>query len=227
MSPDERRTFEERVNSLPWYHQIDLGDGILSPGMIKLEMLHAQADAYFQMPLAGRTVLDVGCWDGFNSFEARRRGAARVLATDHFAWSDKCWGRREAFDLAHARVAPEIEVMDIDIPDMTPDRIGIFDVVLFCGVLYHLRNPLQSLETVAKLVGSALIIETHLDAHRLKRPAMVFYPGAELGNDPTNWWGPNIACVTAMLKDVGFDRIAYTKHPSHSRSRGIFHAYRQ
>jgi hypothetical protein len=67
--------------------------------------------------------------------------------------------------------------------------------MLFAGVLYHLRHPLFELERVAKLVSSELIVEMHLDAMDYDRPAMVFYPGAELNSDDTNWWGPNRACV--------------------------------
>src|ERR1700761_4723335 len=97
-----RETSLKEVNHLPWHHQIDFGDGILSPGVVKIDVLREQADVYFKDGIAGKTFLDIGCWDGFNSFEARRRGAARVLATDHFAWSDRCWGNRRSFDIARA-----------------------------------------------------------------------------------------------------------------------------
>jgi tRNA (mo5U34)-methyltransferase len=76
-----------RVHELPWHHQIDFGNGLLSPGNTKISTLKAQADVYFRHCIDGKDFLDIGCWDGFNSFESRRRGAARVLATDHFAWS--------------------------------------------------------------------------------------------------------------------------------------------
>lgn len=214
-----------RIDALPWHHQLDFGNGLLTPGNTKIEVLRAQAAIYFDRPLEGQSVLDIGCWDGFNSFEAYRRGAARVLATDHFAWSEKCWGKREAFDLAREYLAPSVEVMDIDLPELTAERVGVFDIVLFLGVLYHLRHPLAALEAVSKLVRSTLIIETHLDALDIGRPAMIFYPGAELANDPTNWWGPNIKCVTAMLGDVGFSNVTHTRHPFYA-TRGIFHARR-
>jgi tRNA (mo5U34)-methyltransferase len=55
---------------------------------------------------------------------------------------------------------------------------------------------------------------------------MVFYPGSELANDPGNWWGPNPACVLAMLRDVGFSEVQYMPHPIVGRTRGIFHATR-
>ncbi len=215
----------QRINALPWHHQIDFGNGILSPGNTPIATLRAQADVYFRDIIAGKTLLDVGAWDGFNSFEAKRRGAARVLAADHFAWSDECWGKRASFELARQCLAPEVEVMDIDLPDMTPEAVGTFDIVLFAGVFYHLRNPFLALENIAKLAKEWLIVETHMDALDVSRPAMIFYPTTELANDHTNWWGPNRPCVESMLKDVGFAHVEFTVHPHHA-NRGIFRGRR-
>lgn len=216
----------QQINNLPWHHQIDFGDGILSPGNTKIEVLRAQADIYFRVGIEGKSFLDIGCWDGFNSFEAKRRGASRVLATDHFAWSDQCWGDRRSFELARAHLAPDVQVMDVDLPGLVPARVGQFDVVLFAGVFYHLRHPLYVLENVANVATYAFIVETHLDAVNQDRPMMVFYPGRELADDPTNWWGPNPQCVKAMLHDIGFPRVEYTPHPIYA-NRGIFHGLRQ
>jgi tRNA (mo5U34)-methyltransferase len=225
MNAEEQQTLRERVNALPWFHQIDFGNGIVSPGRIAIETLRKQADVYFRGGIAGKSVLDIGCWDGYNSIEAMCRGASRVLATDHFAWSDGCWGKREAFELARAHLAPAIEVMDSVIHDLTTGRIGTFDIVLFAGVLYHVRNPLRVLTSLAPLAKEVFIVETHLDARWVRRPAMIFYPGREQDNDPTNWWGPNAACVEAMLRDVGFAEVRHTPNPA-ARRRGIFHATR-
>ena len=225
MNPEEQQALRERVNALRWFHQIDFGDGIVSPGVTAIGQLRKQADIYFGDNLGGKSVLDIGCWDGYYSIEAVRRGAGRVLATDHFAWSEQCWGMRESFELARKHLAPAIEVTDVDVADLTVERVGTFDIVLFSGVLYHMRHPLLMLERVAPLAKEKLILETHLDARWQIRPAMIFYPGRELGNDPTNWWGPNKACVEAMLRDVGFPEVRYTRHPA-IRSRGIFHATR-
>jgi tRNA (mo5U34)-methyltransferase len=212
-----------KVNSLRWFHQLDLGDGIITPGYTSLEVLRASADAFFNMPLSGKSVLDIGCYDGFYSFEALRRGAAHVLAADHFMWhSDpRC---REAFELARSRIAPDLPDIDIDVLDMTQEVPGKFDIVLFAGVLYHMRNPFLSIERVAPLVREVMVLETHLDALEEVRPAMIFYPTDEQNNDPSNWWGPNPACVEAMLTDVGFSRIVHRDHPVFGASRGIFYA---
>jgi tRNA (mo5U34)-methyltransferase len=100
-----------------------------------------------------------------------------------------------------------VESLEIDVPDISPERVGSFNVVLFIGVLYHLRHPLLGLERAASVAKDTLIVETVLDAHWMRRPAMVFYPGSERNGDPTNWWGPNAACVIAMLKDLGFKQV--------------------
>jgi tRNA (mo5U34)-methyltransferase len=116
--------------------------------------------------------------------------------------------------------------MDIDVFDLTPQAVGTFDVVLFSGVLYHMRHPFLAIERIAPLATEVLVLETHLDALNVDRPAMVFYPTTELNNDPTNWWGPNPACVEAMLSDIGFRTVTYQPHPIHAPTRGIFKAIR-
>jgi len=216
---------QDKINQLNWFHSIDFGDGILSPGKGTLAALSAQAAIYFPESLTGKTILDIGCWDGFYSLAAARQNAARVLATDHFAWSPEGWGDRRAFDLVQKEVAPDIEVLDIMVEDLSVDRVGNFDIVLFSGVFYHLRHPFLILESVARLANETFIVETVLDALSEVRPAMIFYPGTELGGDKTNWWGPNRPCVEAMLRDVGFGRVDFDPHPTIPQ-RGSFRATR-
>jgi tRNA (mo5U34)-methyltransferase len=190
-------------------------------------VLRAEADAIFgPWDLRAKSVLDIGAWNGNFSFEAKRRQAERVLAADHFCWTAEIAGRA-TFDLARAALDLEIEELDIDVPDLTPDRIGQFDVVLFLGVFYHLVDPIRALQNLAALTKEVAVIETHLDLRGLERPAMVFYPGAELNKDPTNWWGPNRQCMEALLKLVGFGRVVYQPHPIAKGARGIFHAYKE
>jgi tRNA (mo5U34)-methyltransferase len=216
---------QQRVEALPWFHELDLGGGVVTPGLAKREVLHAQADLYFKDGVDGLSVLDVGCWDGFNSFEAKRRGAGRVLATDRFAWAHG-WGSRKSFELARDQLGLDIDVMEIDVEDLSAKTVGTFDLVLFCGVLYHLRDPFVALARVGELCARTIVVETHLDALDLDRPAMVFYPGDALAGDPTNWWGPNPACLKAMLGEIGFTRVEYAPNPAYA-SRGIFHGYRE
>jgi tRNA (mo5U34)-methyltransferase len=182
----------------------------LAPGLVtpapertrdRLDLLRLPSD------LTGRSVLDIGAWDGFFAFEAERRGATRVVAADHFAWHGGNWSDKSGFELARRALRSRVEDVDIDVMDLSPERVGSFDVVLFLGVLYHLRHPLLALERVASVTEGQLILETHVDLTWLRRPAMAFYPRLELEWDPTNWWGPNAAAVCAMLRDVGFSRV--------------------
>jgi len=211
--------FIPRAEQLKWFHQIDLG-GYITPGVAPIAILKAQADVYFREGIQGKSVLDIGCWDGFNSFEAKKRGASRVLATDHYVWTGGGWGNRECFNLANDALGLNIEAMDIDLPDINEKTVGRFDIVLFCGVFYHLRNPFLGLELAAKVCDDLLVVETHLNALDINKPAMIFYPTNELNNDGSNWWGPNPACVSGMLKDLGFIP-EYMAHPIH-KGRGIF-----
>jgi tRNA (mo5U34)-methyltransferase len=205
MNRDELRA---RVDALRWYHTLDLGDGVVTRGVDKT----AERLSRVGLPedLSGRSVLDIGAWDGFFSFEAERRGAARVVATDYYAWHGVGWGTgqgKAGFELARTALGSRVEDVDLDVMDLSGDQVGAFDVVLFLGVLYHLRNPLLALERVASVTKGLLILETVVDMVGVRRPVAAFYPGRELNGDPTNWWGPNPSAVIAMLRSVGFTRV--------------------
>jgi tRNA (mo5U34)-methyltransferase len=204
-------TLKRRVSEIEWYHSIDLGHGIVTPG----HDLSSSRLPWIGMPkdLTGMTVLDVGAWDGFFSFEAERRGARRVLAVDSFSWSGQGWGTKAGFHLAREALGSKVEDRDVDVLDLSAATVGVFDLVLFLGVLYHMRHPLLALERIASVTGRQLILETDVDLLGSPRPAMAFYPADELRRDPTNWWGPNPAAVSAMLKDVGFRRVDVVSPP--------------
>lgn len=193
------------VEQLKWWHPIDLGGGLVTPG---IDVTPGRL-IEIRMPedLSGLTVLDIGAWDGFFSFEAERRGARRVLATDSYSWDGGGWGTKKAFELARRALGSRVEDKSIDVLDLSPETVGVFDVVLFLGVLYHMRHPLLALERVASVTTRQLIMQTQVDMLAVPRPAMAFYPGNELGGDPTNWFGPNPAAVRAMLETVGFRKI--------------------
>jgi len=223
MSTDLR----SRVDAIRWFHTIDLGGGVVTPGIDDSPVRLARV----QLPpsLEGKTVLDIGAWDGFFSFECERRGAARVVAADHFSWHGPGWGTKAGYTLAHQALGSRVEDVDIDVMDLSPDRIGTFDVVLFLGVLYHLRHPLLALERVASVTRDYLIVETVVDLVGFRRPAMAFYPGRELNNDPTNWWGPNLPAVRGMLESLGFrEVIVPTPLPNaaYRAARALYHRVR-
>lgn len=214
-----------RVAEIQWFHSIDLGNGIITPGMYK-DPQRKLIELGFPDNMEGKTVLDVGAWDGFFSFEAERRGAARVLATDSFCWNEESWGSKKGFLLAREALQSRVEDKTIDVMDLSPELVGTFDVVLFLGVLYHLRHPLLALEVIASVTRDLLILETETDLVDLRLPAMAYYPDKELNNDPTNWWAPNPAALCAMLKTVGFRRTEIVHHPR-SRLYRLAKAFKQ
>ena len=243
-------TVRSEVDALRWYHTIDLGSGVVTKGVddtpARLPLLRLPSD------LSGQSVLDIGAWDGFFSFEAERRHAKRVVATDHYSWHGQGWGTgkgKAGFELARRVLGSRVEDCDIDVLDLSVERVGTFDLVLFLGVLYHLPNPLLALERVSAVTSRCLVLETVVDMVGIGRPAAAFYPGSELNNDPTNWWGPNHAAVCGMLAAVGFTRVDVVTpprsalfraarainhvikgrnrlRPAFRQDRAVFHAYK-
>ncbi len=208
-----------------WWHSIDLGDGVVTPGRKSLaEMAVEFARTFDKLDLDGSSLLDIGAWNGGFSVEAKRRGAARVAALDHVTWNVPAWRGRESFDLVNSRLDLGMEAIDLDLdsPGLSLGSLGEFDFVLLLGVFYHLKDPLAALREAAAIATKALVVQTYLEETADPRPAMMFYPGSELGDDPTNWWGPNAACMISLLKDAGFARVEITPYGN----RGVFHAFR-
>src|SRR5262245_1284794 len=174
-----------------WWHSIDFGDGIVTNGAKSSEVLRRELESLRLPDLGGKTVLDIGAYDGFYSFEAERRGAKRVVALDHYAWSldlpnsiaywRDCARRgvpplpseetpfwqpdslpgKHAFDTAHKILNSNVEVVVGDYMAMDLRPLGQFDVVLYMGVLYHMENPLASLRRLASVTRGLAVIETH------------------------------------------------------------------
>lgn len=145
-----------------------------------------------------------------------------MLATDHFVWKHYS---RETFDIARSALNLDVEAIDIDVLELSPERVGTFDVVLFLGVFYHQFDPISGLVNAANLAKEVLIVETHIESLFTHRPTMVFFPESELSNDLTNWWGPNPALMVALLKSFGFTKVD-AAWSLKGGSRAVFHAWR-
>jgi len=220
MNPEDIRA---EVAKVGWWHRIDLGHGIITPGTDdsprKLARLGMPAD------LTGQSVLDIGAWDGFFSFEAERRGAARIVAIDA-SWTGPDGGpTKYGFACAHRALNSRVEAHHLSAYDLDPASIGVFDLVLFLGVLYHVRDPLGALERVRSVTRGTAIIETETDMLSTRRPALGFYPGAELNADPSNWFAPNVPALMGMVRAAGFSGASV--HSRSSLPHRIGRAYRQ
>ena len=205
-----------------WFHNIDLHGVPTAPnhalGDYPTVKWHKFAHAIPE-DLRGKTVLDIGCNAGFYSIEMKRRGADRVLGID----TDEEY-------LAQARFAAEVLRQEIEFRQLCVYDLAElherFDIVLFMGVLYHLRHPLLALDLIHKYVagdllvfqsmqrGSQNVMPLQVDYHFWDTdvfnnedfPRMYFIEN-KYASDPTNWWIPNRACSEAMLRSSGFTII--------------------
>jgi len=207
----------------PWFHRIDLGGGLFT----KTESVMGEPVDHPLGPwqtiqkllprnLTGKTVLDVGCNAGFYAFEAKRRGAKRVLGVD---------GQRQ-----HVRQALfvrkvlglEVEFRRLNVYELNPRTIGQFDITLALGLLYHLKHPVLALENLYQVTKELLIIETAIMPpertpesfmHPLGEAQMLLHPLALVENPAGvkeqifNWFLPGVEALKAWLRAAGFDEV--------------------
>ncbi len=173
----------EEILSLEWFHSIRLSENFVTPGRKSLNILEMELQKLKLPDLRGKSVLDVGAYDGFFSFAAERLGAKRVVALDHYVWSTdmasytKDWREskrtggdlppphksahwypdslpgKKPFDLARNIMSSKVEPFVGDFMSMDLTQLGKFDVVLFLGVLYHLENPFEAIKKLFTLVS--------------------------------------------------------------------------
>jgi tRNA (mo5U34)-methyltransferase len=192
-----------QINQINWFHHYDVETfGFATQGKKGIvNRDEAQLWGFGPEVFAGKSVLDVGAWDGYYSFLAEKMGASRVLSTDHFCWGGPGWGSKAGFDLVHTLLGSRVESREIDVPDISPATVGTFDVVMFLGVLYHLPNPLAGLQAMAEVTNELLIVETTYE--KLDESKALFELRPErLRGDPTNYWSPNIRGIGEALAGV-------------------------
>ena len=214
-------SLQQQIETLgPWFHNMELAPGIWTAPSHFLGNYPAVKFAHFRDTLPadmrGMTVLDIGCNGGFYSLEMKRRGADRVVGIDtldHY--------------LRQARFAAEIAGLDIEFRNLSVWEVASlherFDLVIFMGVLYHLRHPLLALDLIHEHVAKDLLLFQSLqrgstdiaavdENYEFEAPAPFDEPGypklhfveRRYSHDETNWWIPNRACTEAMLRSSGF-----------------------
>ncbi len=201
-----------------WWHSIDVGNGRVTTGVHQLaELQHNYAQFHLPDDLSGKRLLDIGCWDGFYTFEAERHGA-QVTSID--VW------RPEKYFIAHDALKSKAVFHEHSVYELARAKLGGHDIVLFLGVLYHLKHPLLALERVCELTDDFAVIETHAvdNIFDTPRPVMEFYEVDQLGGQYDNWWGPNSECVMQMARAAGFVR---TEALRIDPTRAVVKAYRR
>ena len=224
---------QTEADKIAWFHSIDLGGGVTTRGIAQAITAEELPD------FAGRTTLDIGAWDGKYSFLAERMGASRVVALDHYAWGvdmaargqywDECraagvlpdhskdltefWREnlpgQAGFKFAKQALRSSVEPLVGDFMTMDLASVGSFDVVLYLGVLYHMKEPLTALERVRQVTNEIAVIETQaLWLEGLEpRPLLDFFAGDDVARDFGNWYVPTIEALHAMCKGAGFTSV--------------------
>ena len=193
------------LNRTGYWHSFELPDGTEIRGANSLESQKVRLGT-FNVPqdLRGKRALDIGTWDGWFAFELERRGA-EVVAIDVID--------NPLFRDLHRRFESRVEYRQMDVYDINPAAIGQFDVVLFMGVLYHLKHPLLGLERICSVtrgmagVDSFVLQGGFANGVAVDRPIMEFFEHDEFGGQTDNWCAPNVACLMAFCRTAGFARV--------------------
>jgi tRNA (mo5U34)-methyltransferase len=210
---------EAEVRKLgPWFHNMEVAGVQTAPEHFLGDYPRLKWEKFahaIPADLSGKSVLDIGCNAGFYSMEMKRRGAERVLGID----SDERYLQQARFAAAMAGVEIEFRRMSVyDVGTLGEE----FDLVLFMGVLYHLRHPLLALDLLHEVVRETLVFQSMLRGsadvmdlagdYEFEERSMfdedaypkLFFVEQRYAHDPTNWWIPNRACAEAMLRSAGF-----------------------
>ena len=216
----EQKEIIQRIGGFEWYHSINLGHGIVTPGAFN----HQPHLSDYRLPerLDGLRVLDVATFDGFWAFEFERRGAAEVIAMDieSFNEVDLPPMRKEripkedldrktglGFNIAKDILGSKVERKTRNIYALSPDWMGKFDMVFCSDLLLHLMNPMKALQNIYSVVsGSAIIVEPYDPELNLISPyrEVFHYKG---GEGKCLWWMFSLNGLEKMIYDAGFSRV--------------------
>ena len=216
---DPERAREAVARNPLWYHTIDVAPGVSTPGVFDLRPV---VDRLPWPDVRGKRCLDVGTYDGFLAFELERRGAAEVVATDisdHAEWDhevrlggqstellEEIAGEKGAgFEIARELLGSSVEKREINAYDLSPERVGEFDVVVCGSLLLHLRDPLRALAGIRSvcrgLFMSAEQVDLTLTRIHPRRPIARIDGTSGRGQ----WWIANAAGHLRMIEAAGFD----------------------
>jgi tRNA (mo5U34)-methyltransferase len=205
------RRWRGQFDQSGWWHSFELPDGRKIDGVNDIESLKRRLSIFpIAEDLSGKRVLDIGAWDGWFSFEMERRGA-EVVSVDNTESAN--------FLYLHRELKSKVEYRILDIYELTPERLGQFDIVLFLGVLYHLKHPLLALERICALTTGFAAVGSYTSPDT-GPPIMEYYEIDELGGQFDNWVGPNPSCLLAMCRTAGFARVDLLDVMKHGTSVG-------
>ncbi len=201
-----------------WHQRFELVPGVWTPGVSSVDWYCEMA----QLPadLSGRTVLDIGTSNGGTAFELERRGAARVVAVDIFD--------PDYFGVAALTefLGSGVEFVRCTVYELAQRFRDPFDLVIFWGVLYHLRHPLLALDNVRTVTAGTASLESAVCDSELRRRQRAqrlvhFYRRDELSGDPSNWFSPTVATLEDWCASAGFEVVRQGAWPQRRPQRAM------
>jgi tRNA (mo5U34)-methyltransferase len=209
----------------PWYHDIQLNPEISTypAHRLYIENRWKFLAEFLPADLSGKRVLDIGCNGGFFSLQMKQRGAREVVGIDIMP---HCLA--QARFISHWFGQP-MKLRALGAYDVT--SLGEFDLVIFIGVLYHLRHPLYAIDQVASICRETMYLQSVVrgdtrdftpapdypqkEEEVFKRPEFprMYFIEKSFNGDESNWWVPNTSCLMAMARSAGFRTVKQSSHP--------------
>lgn len=220
---EESRIVAEIAKVPNWFHRIELAPGIFTPGIQESETLLKNVS--LPSDLTGMRVLDIGARDGLFSFESEKRGAKEVIALDY------CSPDTTGFNVARNVLGSNVKWITGNVYEIDSLDLGQFDLVLFLGVLYHLRHPYLAIDKIHDVLrtGGQVIVESHIidggfvdeNANWIKLQDLngrlsnlnvaQIYSLGQLVGDKTSAWAPSLNTLECMFVNSGF-RVTHSWH---------------
>jgi tRNA (mo5U34)-methyltransferase len=210
----EQRRILDRIQGIEWYHTIDLGNGVLTPG--RFNHLPLLDDYRLPTRLDGMRALDVATMNGFWAFQMEKRGAREVLALDveklgdldvppieraRMTPEDLAIPRGTGFFAAKEILGSNVDRRNLNVYDLSPETTGKFDFVFVGDLLLHLMNPIKAAANICKVTSGVAHVVDCFSPYLPKRTMM--YLGAEQGT----WWGISLSALERILWDAGFKKV--------------------
>ena len=185
--------------SFVWHQRFELAPGVWTPGVNDIAWLLDAAS--FPNDLSGKSVLDIGTTNGAMAFEAERRGSTDVTAVD--ISDENHYGFRKIADLLESNV----KFRTASVYELPAVLDRTFDVVVFWGVLYHLRHPLLALDALRQVCSDVCFLESAIYTPPYDTTDVIakFHRLDDLAGDGTNWWSPTVEATEAWCRSAGFD----------------------
>lgn len=203
---------DDSYKNINFFHKIKLSNGDYTPGLVDIESLRGLYQ-FDSIPFENKSVLDVGCWDGYFSFESEKKGATEVVSLDNPNYR---WGGMDGYNFLHSYYNSNVKFVTGNVYKLKDSLINKkFDIVLCYGVLYHLSDPLLALKNLFEVSKDYLILEGIFYDSKNKSMDLI-----DLGfaNDKSNIYNISSGYINYISKIYGFNVINYVYHSGHRAS---------